>query len=75
MFNCLYTMMQQLLCPQGYHNSFAGLCAALMIVGGVVGATAASMFVDRTKLYAETMKLSMALAVGFGLIFLQVSLP
>jgi len=28
--------------------------------------------VDRTKLYVETMKVSMAVAVGFGLVFLQV---
>lgn len=41
MFNCLYTVMQQLLCPSGYSNSFSGICAALMIIGGVFGATAA----------------------------------
>ena len=29
---------QELLCPSGYGNKFAGLCAALMIIGGVVGA-------------------------------------
>lgn len=40
MFNCLYTVMQQLLCPSGYGNDFAGWCSTLMIIGGVIGATA-----------------------------------
>lgn len=40
MFNCLYTVLQQLLCPYGYPNWFSGLCAAMMIIGGVIGATA-----------------------------------
>ncbi|KAI3421176.1 hypothetical protein GPALN_014805 [Globodera pallida] len=74
MLNTLYTLMQQLLCPSGYSNMFSGLASALMITGGVVGATGASIFVDRTKYYEETMKVSMALAVVFGLAFLQLVL-
>ncbi|KAF7638247.1 hypothetical protein Mgra_00002220 [Meloidogyne graminicola] len=74
MFNALYTLMQQLLCPSGYSNQFSGFTSALLITGGVVGATGASFIVDRTKLYVETMKVSMAVAVGFGLIFLQLIL-
>ncbi|KAK6026543.1 hypothetical protein OSTOST_07477 [Ostertagia ostertagi] len=74
MFNCLYTIMQGLLCPSGYSNSFVGLCAALMIIGGIVGAAGSGMFVDRTKMYEETMKVSMGLAVVFGLIFMQLTL-
>ncbi|VDO42568.1 unnamed protein product [Brugia timori] len=72
MFNCLYTVIQQLFCATGYSNSFSGLCAALMIIGGVFGASASGMFVDRTKLYEETMKVCMSLAVIFGVVFLQV---
>ncbi|OZC10955.1 hypothetical protein X798_02099 [Onchocerca flexuosa] len=63
MFNCLYTVIQQMFCATGYSNSFSGLCAALMIIG---------IFVDRTKLYEETMKVCMSVAVIFGVIFLQV---
>ncbi|KAI1721577.1 major facilitator superfamily domain-containing protein [Ditylenchus destructor] len=74
MFNCLYTIIQQLLCPSGYSNTFSGTCAALMIIGGVCGATAAGIFVDKTKKYEEAMKVSMALAVVFGLGFLQLVL-
>ncbi|CAI4227382.1 unnamed protein product [Auanema sp. JU1783] len=74
MFNCLYTVMQELLCPTGYSNSFAGLCAALMIVGGVVGASISGVFVDRTKMYEETLKVAMGAAVICGLIFMQLTL-
>ena len=44
MFNALYTLMQQLLCPSGYSNQFSGFTSALLITGGVVGATGASIF-------------------------------
>lgn len=44
MFNCLYMIMQQLLCPSGYSNYFSGACGALMIVGGIFGATIAGNF-------------------------------
>ncbi|VDM58549.1 unnamed protein product [Angiostrongylus costaricensis] len=74
MFNCLYTIMQELLCPSGYSNSFVGICAALMIVGGIFGAAGSGVFVDRTKKYEETMKVSMGMAVVFGLIFMQLTL-
>ncbi|PAV89801.1 hypothetical protein WR25_21628 isoform A [Diploscapter pachys] len=74
MFNCLYSIITELLCPSGYGNKFAGLCAALMIIGGVVGAFTSGIVVDRTKLYEEILKIAMGLAVVFGLIFLQLSL-
>ncbi|CAO4383185.1 unnamed protein product [Caenorhabditis nigoni] len=74
MFNCLYTVMLELLCPSGYSNFFSGVCAALMIVGGVFGAAASGIFVDRTKLYEETLKIALGAAVIFGLIFLQLTL-
>ena len=74
MFNCLYTVMLELLCPSGYSNLFSGFCAALMIIGGICGAAASGTFVDRTKLYEETLKAGLAAAVVFGLIFLQLTL-
>ncbi|GMR32490.1 hypothetical protein PMAYCL1PPCAC_02685, partial [Pristionchus mayeri] len=74
MFNCLYTIMQKLLCPSGYENTFAGWCAALMIIGGLIGATGSSIIIDRTKMYEETMKVALGLAVVFGLIFMQLTL-
>uniref|UniRef100_A0A0N5AVH7 MFS domain-containing protein n=1 Tax=Syphacia muris TaxID=451379 RepID=A0A0N5AVH7_9BILA len=74
MFNCLYTVIQQLLCPVGYTNTFSGFCASTMIVGGVIGAFAAGVFVDKTKAFEATLKVSFALAVLFGLAFLQLTL-
>ncbi|KAE9548869.1 hypothetical protein FO519_007920 [Halicephalobus sp. NKZ332] len=74
LFNCLYTVMQQLLCPAGYGNAFSGFCAVLMIVGGVVGATIAGIFVDKTKKFEETLKIAMGVACFFGVIFLQLAL-
>jgi FLVCR family MFS transporter 7 len=40
----------------------------------VIGATASGIFVDKTRRYTETMKVSMTLAVLFGLVFLQLSM-
>lgn len=74
MFNCLYVVMQELLCSTGYSNIFSGYMSALLICGGVIGATLAGTFVDRTKLYEEAMKFSMAFAVVAGIVFLQLVL-
>lgn len=50
MFNALYATMQQMLCPSGYPNQISGFAAALMIIGGVVGATVAgNHFFKETK--------------------------
>lgn len=46
LFNCLYTVIQQLLCPSGYSNSFSGLCAALMISGGTIGAAVSGILLE-----------------------------
>lgn len=48
MFNCLYVVMQELLCSTGYSNIFSGYMSALLICGGVIGATLAGF----TILYA-----------------------
>ena len=61
MFNCLYTILQQLLCPYGYENWFSGLCAACMITGGVVGATISG---KKTNGTAENVRGTIALLLG-----------
>ncbi|KAK2180634.1 hypothetical protein NP493_434g00008 [Ridgeia piscesae] len=69
LFTTLSTLLQQILCPRGYSDSFAGLCGALLFGVGVVGAGLASLFVDRTRKFEEVAKISFALAalccVGF----------
>ena len=43
-----------------------------MIVGGVVGAVISGIYVDKTKKFEEVVKLSLGLAVLFGLAFGEV---
>lgn len=45
-----------------------------MIVGGVVGAIIAGIYVDKTKRFEEVVKISFAIAVVFGVVFFEVSL-
>ncbi|CAG2224614.1 solute carrier family 49 member A3-like [Mytilus galloprovincialis] len=72
-FTSFTTFLDQILCPKGYSNSFAGLCGALMIAGGVLGAVVSGIYVDRSKKFAEVIKFSYAGAVMAGLAFTQVA--
>lgn len=54
------------------HQSFAGLCGALMIAGGAFGAIVSGIYVDRSKKFAEVIKFSYACAVLAGIAFTQV---
>ncbi|XP_060771110.1 solute carrier family 49 member A3 [Neoarius graeffei] len=60
-FTCFSTLLEQILCVKGYSNDFAGLCGALFIVSGVIGAAVLGLFVDKTKLFTESIKISMCL--------------
>ncbi|KAF4081176.1 hypothetical protein AMELA_G00158410 [Ameiurus melas] len=46
---------------QGIKLDFAGLCGALFIVSGVIGAAFLGLFVDKTKLFTESIKITMCL--------------
>ncbi|KAG7237978.1 hypothetical protein INR49_031494 [Caranx melampygus] len=59
-FTCFSTLLEQILCVQGYTNNFAGLCGALFIVFGIVGAGALGLFVDKTKMFNEATKINMS---------------
>ncbi|TSK45880.1 Major facilitator superfamily domain-containing protein 7 [Bagarius yarrelli] len=60
-FTCFSTLLDQILCVKGYSNDFAGLCGALFILFGVFGAAFLGLFVDKTKLFTESIKISMCL--------------
>ncbi|KAI1888246.1 hypothetical protein AGOR_G00183050 [Albula goreensis] len=60
-FTCFSTLLEQILCVKGYTNGFAGLCGALFILFGVVGAAFLGIYVDRTKKFMETTKISLCL--------------
>ncbi|KAI4899924.1 hypothetical protein NFI96_019503 [Prochilodus magdalenae] len=60
-FTCFATLLEQILCVKGYYKDFAGLCGALFIVFGVIGAFLLGLFVDKTKKFAESIKISVCL--------------
>ncbi|XP_041371092.1 solute carrier family 49 member A3-like [Gigantopelta aegis] len=73
LFTSVTTFIQQILCPRGYNNDFSGLCGALMIGLGVVGAATAGIICDKTKRFEEVTKISFALTVAFGILFLEIA--
>lgn len=60
-FTCFATLLEQILCVKGYSNDFAGLCGALFIVFGVIGAALLGFYVDKTKKFTEALKINMCL--------------
>lgn len=74
MFNSLYTMMFSLMCPAGHNNDIAGICAAVMIGAGIIGATVASILVDKYKCYKEVMIVSIIGASFFGIGFIWMTI-
>ncbi|XP_040904102.1 solute carrier family 49 member A3 [Toxotes jaculatrix] len=73
-FTCFTTLLEQILCVQGYTNDFAGLCGALFIVFGIVGAGALGVYVDKTKKFIESTKISLSLTTLMCIAFSVVSL-
>ncbi|XP_076143346.1 solute carrier family 49 member A3-like [Alosa pseudoharengus] len=61
-FTCFSSLLEQMLCVKGYTNDFAGLCGALFILCGVIGAGALGFYVDRTRKFTEVTKINMCLA-------------
>ncbi|CAG5127238.1 unnamed protein product, partial [Candidula unifasciata] len=71
LFTAYTTFIEQILCPQNYNNSFAGLCGALMIAVGAVGAVIAGFIADKTKKFAEVTKIGFCLSALCGIAFVQ----
>ncbi|XP_025742936.1 solute carrier family 49 member A3 isoform X3 [Callorhinus ursinus] len=71
-FSSFSVLLEQVLCVKGYSNEFAGLCGALFIGFGVLGALVLSLYVDRTKLFTEAVKIGFCLTsmvyVAFALV-------
>ncbi|XP_060511582.1 solute carrier family 49 member A3 isoform X2 [Panthera onca] len=71
-FSSFSALLEQVLCVRGYSNEFIGLCGALFIVFGVLGALVLSLYVDRTKLFTEAVKIGFCLTsvvcVAFALV-------
>ncbi|XP_070692908.1 solute carrier family 49 member A3 [Pempheris klunzingeri] len=73
-FTCFSTLLEQILCVQGYTNDFAGICGALFIVFGIVGAGALGLYVDKTKKFIEATKINISFAALACIAFSVVSL-
>nr|XP_035950196.1 solute carrier family 49 member A3 isoform X1 [Halichoerus grypus] len=71
-FSSFSVLLEQILCVKGYSNEFAGLCGALFIGFGVLGALVLSLYVDRTKHFTEAVKIGFCLTsmvcVAFALV-------
>ncbi|XP_049442480.1 solute carrier family 49 member A3 isoform X2 [Epinephelus fuscoguttatus] len=73
-FTCFSTLLEQILCVQGYTNDFAGICGALFIVFGIVGAAALGLYIDKTKNFIEATKINMSFTALSCIAFSVVSL-
>ncbi|XP_008062200.1 major facilitator superfamily domain-containing protein 7 [Carlito syrichta] len=71
-FSSFSALLEQILCGSGYSNEFSGLCGALFIVFGILGALVLGLYVDRTKRFTEATKISLCLTslacVAFALV-------
>lgn len=73
-FTCFSSLLDQILCVQGYTSDFAGLCGALFIVWGIVGAGMLGLYVDKTKRFIEATKINMSLSALACIAFSVVAL-
>ncbi|XP_045385262.1 solute carrier family 49 member A3 isoform X1 [Lemur catta] len=71
-FSSLMALLEQIFCASGYSSEFSGLCGALFIVFGILGALILGIYVDRTKCFTEATKISFCLTslacVAFALV-------
>ncbi|XP_076461301.1 LOW QUALITY PROTEIN: solute carrier family 49 member A3-like [Babylonia areolata] len=73
LFTAFTTFLEQILCPRGYSNTFSGLCGALLIVCGTVGAGVFGAIVDKTKRFEEVSKACYVVGLVGGIIFTEIS--
>ncbi|XP_063086108.1 solute carrier family 49 member A3 isoform X5 [Cavia porcellus] len=71
-FSSFSALLEQILCARGYSSEFSGLCGALFIVCGIIGALILGLYVDQTKHFTEAIKIGLCLAslacVAFSLV-------
>ncbi|XP_067903499.1 solute carrier family 49 member A3 isoform X1 [Heterodontus francisci] len=72
-FTSFSALLQQIVCVRGYSNTFAGLCGALFVIFGILGAFVLGLYVDRTKKFMETTKIIFCLTAFASIAFALVS--
>ncbi|XP_060565003.1 solute carrier family 49 member A3-like [Ruditapes philippinarum] len=73
LFTAYSSFLDQMLCPRGYTDTFAGVCGALMIGTGAIGAVFAGIYVDKTKRFEELVKVCWCFSCLFAVAFSQVA--
>ncbi|XP_053321779.1 solute carrier family 49 member A3 [Spea bombifrons] len=73
LFTAFSTFLEQILCFKGYPNFFSGVCGALLIFFGVVGALVCGLYVDRTKKFTEVVKICFSLTALANIAFAVAS--
>lgn len=73
-FTCFSTMLEQVLCVKGYSDKFAGLCGALFIVFGIVGAGVFGLYVDKTRKFTKVTKINICFSALACIVFSVVSM-
>lgn len=53
LFTALSTLFEQMFCPLGYDDKFAGICGAVLIGAGVIGSLISGVIADYTKVLAR----------------------
>jgi FLVCR family MFS transporter 7 len=61
-FNAMSTLLNQIVTPYGYSDDQAGYMGVAMILGGLIGAIAMAIFVDKTKLHKAAIKTTLFLS-------------
>ncbi|XP_023361987.1 solute carrier family 49 member A3 [Sarcophilus harrisii] len=72
-FSAFSALLEQILCVKGYSNEFSGLCGALFIVFGIIGALVLGLYVDKTKQFIEATKIGFCLTTLAAIAFAVVS--
>lgn len=70
LFNCLSSILEQVLSPYGFSESDAGIAGALLIIIGLVTAAVTSPIVDRTKKYLLLIKVFVPIIAICNLAFI-----
>jgi len=68
-YSAFVTLIAQILCPYGYSSEIAGWCSAVLTVMGMVGGIPIGNYVDRSKQFSSTLKISYgAVVVGLAVL-------
>ncbi|XP_069911088.1 LOW QUALITY PROTEIN: solute carrier family 49 member A3-like [Oryctolagus cuniculus] len=72
-FSSFLALLEQILCVHGYSSEFSGLCGALFILSGTLGALVLSLYVNWTKHFTEAVKVGFCLTSMACMAFVLVS--